>query len=49
VALLLALAQVALAWLAPSFPGSRWYARISVGNIVGIAILGLGHLVLNGG
>jgi hypothetical protein len=49
VALLLALAQVALAWLAPSFPRSRWFARISVGSVVFIAMLGMWHIVINGG
>jgi hypothetical protein len=49
VALLLALAQVVVAWLAPSFPRSRWFSRISVGNIVLIAVLGVWHILVNGG
>jgi hypothetical protein len=48
-ALLLVVAQVVAAWLAPVFLRSSWFVRISVGNVVVIALLGLGHLALNGG
>jgi hypothetical protein len=48
-ALLLAFAQVVVAWLAPALQRSRWFTRFSIGNVVVISVMGLGHIVLNGG
>jgi hypothetical protein len=48
-ALLLALVQIAAAWLGPQIGKSRWLMGVTVANLGLITGLGIAHLLLNAG